>query len=95
MYEFEAILWRWRDDGAWHFVTLPEDVTDDIDDRLPLRAGFGSVRVEVSVGTSTWQTSIFPSKGLGSFILPVKKAVREAQGCTEGDRIRVRLTIES
>ncbi|SKB10285.1 DUF1905 domain-containing protein [Aeromicrobium choanae] len=95
MYEFEATLWRWREDGAWHFVTLPEDVADDIDDRTPVRAGFGSVKVEVTVGSQTWSTSVFPSKEQRSFVLPIKKAVREAAGCSEGDRIHVGLAVQS
>ncbi len=94
MYEFEATLWRWREDGAWHFLTLPQDVADEIDDRAAVRAGFGSVKVEVTVGASTWRTSIFPSRDAESFILPVKKAVRVAEGCGEGDRIRVRLAVD-
>lgn len=95
MYEFEATLWRWREDGTWHFVTLPEDVADDIDDRTPVRAGFGSVKVEVTVGSQTWRTSVFPSKEQRSFILPIKKAVREANACADGDRILVRLAVQT
>lgn len=94
MYEFEATLWRWRDDGTWHFLTVPEDVSDEIDDRTALRGGFGSVKVEVTIGTSTWRTSLFPSKEAGAFVLPVKKAVRASQECGEGDRLRVRLVVE-
>lgn len=94
MYEFEATLWRWREDGAWHFLTLPQDVADEIDDRTAVRAGFGSVKVEVTVGASTWRTSIFPSRDAESFILPVKKAARVAEGCGDGDRIRVRLAVD-
>lgn len=95
MYEFEATIWRWRDDGAWHFLTLPEDVTDDIDDRVPLKAGFGSVKVEATIGASTWHTSIFPSNEARSFILPVKKSVRLAEDCGDGDRVRVRLAVRT
>ena len=40
--------------------------------------GFGSVRVEATIGGSTWRTSIFPSDD--AYILPIKKAVREAEG---------------
>lgn len=94
MYEFESILWRWREDGTWHFLTVPEDVSDEIDDRTAVRAGFGSVKVEVTIGTSTWRTSLFPSKEAGAFVLPVKKAVRVAQECGEGDQVRVRLVVE-
>lgn len=95
MYEFESTVWRWRDDGAWHFLTLPDDVSDDIDDRTALKAGFGSVKVEVTIGSSTWRTSIFPSQEARAFILPVKKAVRVAEGCEDGSRVRVRLSVET
>ncbi|MFS0887178.1 DUF1905 domain-containing protein [Aeromicrobium sp. 179-A 4D2 NHS] len=95
MYEFESTVWRWRDDGAWHFLTLPDDVSDDIDDRTALKAGFGSVKVEVTIGSSTWRTSIFPSKEARAFVLPVKKAVRVAEGCEDGSRVRVRLRVET
>ena len=60
-FEFTADLWRHRGEAAWHFVTLPHDVADDIDEiTTTTRRGFGSVRVEVTVGSSTWNTSIFP-----------------------------------
>lgn len=93
-YEFDASIWCWRD-GVWHFVSVPEDVTDEIEDRVAVRAGFGSVKVEATVGASTWRTSIFPSKELRTFILPLKKSIRAAERCAEGDVIRVRMTIES
>lgn len=93
VYEFEARLWRWRDDSAWHFVTLPAEISDDIDDRTPLRGGFGSVKVEVAAGGHAWRTSLFPSKEQGAFILPIKKSVRERLDCGEGDMIAVTLVI--
>ena len=93
-YTFDAELWEWTGQGAaWFFVTLPEDVTDEIDDaHTGPRAGFGSVKVRVSVGATTWDTSIFPSKDAGGFILPIKKAVRVAEGVSVGVPFRVELT---
>ena len=93
-YRFTAPLWIWdaRDDSTWHFVTLPEDEADEITAVTEgLRRGFGSVRVEVTVGPATWRTSIFPSNG--SFVLPVKKAVRTKVGADEGDDLDVDLTL--
>ena len=90
---FDAEMWLWKADAAWHFITLPEDVSDEIEDVVVERRGFGSLRVEVSIGESQWSTSIFPSKEIGSFLLPVKKAVRSAEGLSEGDRCAVRLTL--
>lgn len=58
-----------------------------------MRRGFGSVRVEVTVGPTTWCTSIFPSKESGSYVLPVKKAVRAAAEAEEGDDVDVELVL--
>jgi hypothetical protein len=79
---FDAELWR---EQAWHFVTVPDDVSDDVEERHGASAGgFGSVRVEVTVGGTTWRTSLFPSKERRAYVLPVKKAVREAEDVDEG-----------
>ena len=91
-FEFQAPLWRWQGDAAWHFVTLPHDVADDIEElSTPTRRGFGSVRVTATIGDTTWCTSIFPDTKAESYVLPVKRAVREAAGLTEGATVRVRL----
>ncbi len=90
---FDAEVWLWKADAAWHFITLPEHVCDEIEDVVVERRGFGSLRVEVSIGESQWSTSIFPSKEIGSFLLPVKKAVRATEGISEGDRCTVRLAL--
>ncbi|MEQ6901339.1 DUF1905 domain-containing protein [Nocardioides sp. YIM 152588] len=94
-YEFEADLWRWqaRDEpGGWWFVALPFEVADAIDEASAGRAGgFGSVRVEVTVGASTWRTSVFPSQERRTFVLPVKKAVRVREGLVEGGPVGVAL----
>ncbi|WP_418277690.1 DUF1905 domain-containing protein [Isoptericola jiangsuensis] len=89
---FSAPLWQWeaRQDDAWWFVTVPVDESDLLAD-LPLPPrGFGSIRVEVTVGATTWRTSVFPSKE--SYVLPMKKAVRRAEGLGPGSRVDVRLS---
>ena len=91
MFRFETELWRYEGDAAWFFLTLPTDVSDDIEDRFRgrQRRGFGSVRVQVTIGGSTWSTSVFPDKKREAFILPVKKDVRRAEGVDAGDRVAV------
>ena len=89
-FEFEASLWRWRSNAAWHFVTLPHDVADDLEELSALaRRGFGSVRVEVTVGSTTWKTSVFPDAKAASYVLPVKRAVRDAESLVEGSMLAV------
>jgi hypothetical protein len=89
-FEFEAELWRWQArTDSWVFVALPEDVSDEIAD-LPLPpAGFGSVKVEVTLGASRWSTSVFPDASRKTYVLPVKAAVRRAEKVDVGDVVRV------
>jgi hypothetical protein len=95
-HHFTAELWRWdaRQQDTWTFVTLPPEVSASVEDEADAqgpRAGFGSVRVEVRIGRTTWRTSLFPDKASGCFVLPVKRAVREANGVDEGDLVEVAL----
>jgi hypothetical protein len=83
-FAFRAELWRWQE-GSWFFVTLPVDLSADLRMESGPPRGFGSVRVEATLGGSVWRTSVFPDKESGSFVLPVKKAVREAEGLDAGD----------
>src|SRR5687768_4893241 len=95
-FRFKAELWLWESgEAGWHFVTLPEDAADEITAITAggARRGFGSVRVEVTLGPTTWRTSIFPSTESDSFVLPVKKAVRTAAGIEAGDQVDVDLTL--
>ncbi len=95
MIHFESELWTWRSDGgtAWHFVTLPEAARDAVKaeiEGIP-RKGFGSVKVRVTIGKSTFETSLFPAKEFGSYLLPVKASVRKANALLAGDNIKAGL----
>lgn len=79
--------------GAWHFVLLPLDLSEEIRELTAgLTRGFRSLRVEATLGDERWRTSIFPSKA-GPYLLPVKKAVRDAVGIAEGDDVEVKLAL--
>jgi hypothetical protein len=91
-FAFAAELWRWKD-GSWFFLTLPPDVATDLRLEAGPPRGFGSVRVEVTLGASVWRTSVFPDAESDSFVLPVKKAVRLAAGIDEGDTCEVALRL--
>lgn len=89
---FSAELWEWSGEGAWCFVTVPGDVGEEIQLLSGPPRAFGSVRVEVTVGGSTWRTSVFPDKTRG-YMLPVKKAVRRAEGLEVGDAVSITLAV--
>jgi hypothetical protein len=90
---FTAELWRWHSEGGWFFVTLTPDAAAAVRERPRPARGFGSVRVRATIGETSFQTSVFPDSQSGSYLLPVKKQVRRAEGCGEGDPVDVRLEI--
>ena len=89
---FDAELWRHESFPAWAFIALPEDVSDAVSVLGGPPRGFGAVKVEVGVGASTWQTSVFPDPARG-YVMPVKAAVRRAERLTLGDTVEVRLRL--
>ena len=52
--------------------------------------GFGSLKVSVMIGATTFKTSVFPSKETG-WLLPIKASVRKAEGLTEGEAVELAL----
>lgn len=84
---FAAEVWEWdaRRSDSWAFVSLPVEASDDIRERAETpRRGFGAVRVRVTLGGTTWSTSVFPDKASGRYVLPVKQAVRAAEAIEIG-----------
>jgi hypothetical protein len=86
---FEAELWLWdaRRGESWTFVSLPVQESEDVRELVGggVRRGFGSLRVRATVGASSWTTSIFPDATRGAYVLPVKRAIRQAEGLDVGD----------
>ncbi len=93
-FSFTSALWEHEGSSAWFFVNLPEPEADDIEQFFGHRAaGFGWIRVEVTVGSTRWRTSIFPDSKRKTYVLPVKKAVRVAEGLEAGSAVQVALTV--
>jgi Domain of unknown function (DUF1905) len=94
---FSAELWLWdaRRHDAWTFASVPQELSEDIRARFGggSRRGFGAVRVEATIGATTWRTSVFPSGGDGPYSLPVKKAVLRSEGLEAGDGVTVALRV--
>ncbi|QKJ19705.1 DUF1905 domain-containing protein [Microbacterium hominis] len=93
--EFDGEVFRWdaRDDASWYFTSVPPELSAEIREIPRPHRGFGSVRVRARVGGSEWATSIFPDKESGSYVLPLKKAVRDAEHLVDGGAVVVRLHV--
>lgn len=75
--------------SVWHFVYVDKKDSEKIKKTYGYRArGFGSLPVEVAIGKTKWQTSIFPDGKSGTYLLPLKAQVRRKEGIFEGDIIK-------
>lgn len=92
-YTFSSVLWRWKArSDSWYFVTLPPEQSAELRELPRPPRGFGSIRVKVTIGRSTWSTSVFPDAERG-YVLPVKRGVRDAEGIEHEDVVAVTVEV--
>lgn len=93
-FEFVGELWDWRGPAPYHFVTVPEEVSADLRALSPMVSyGWGVIPVTVRIGDTEWQTSLFPRDG--GYAVPIKDAVRHAEGLALGDMVALELSVRS
>jgi hypothetical protein len=86
------VIW-WRGPAPYHFVVLPDPEAD----RLRAVAsrvtyGWGCIPATVTLGATTFTTSIFPKDG--GFRVPLKAAPRRAEGVELGDDVTLVVVVE-
>lgn len=91
---FEGEVYRWKANEAFFLVSVPRDLSDEIKEISEgLTNGFGSLKVEATIGKTTWRTSIFPDSKSGCFDLPLKAMVRKANNLEVGSCASVQLNL--
>ena len=76
--------------AGWHFVTLPKKKSADIRKTFgALKRGWGSLPVTITIGKTSWKTSIFPDKKIGAYLLPLKADIRKKEDISAGDTITI------
>ncbi len=84
-----VFLWPGQQ-AAWHFARIPEDISARIKKKHGANArGWGSLPVRATIGKTSWNTSIFPDKKSGTYLVPLKLAVRTAEGIAAGDTVKL------
>jgi Domain of unknown function (DUF1905) len=91
--EFSGEVWSWRGPAPYHFVWVPEDEADQIQETAAaVTYGWGMVPVTVTIGDTEWTTSLWPKDG--SYVVPLKDKVRSAEAIELGMVVDVRLSID-
>ena len=89
---FSGEIWYWRGPSPFHFVTVPEPQARELRDvSSEVTYGWGMIPVDVRVGNTKFQTSLWPKDG--GYIVPIKDVVRRAEEVDDGDVVDVRMTI--
>lgn len=90
--DFTGGLWYWRGPSPFYFVSVPDEEIRELHAlSRAVTYGWGMIPVRARIGATEWATSLWPKDGL--YIVPVKDAVRRAEGLDVGDTVTVRLTV--
>ncbi|HRQ00979.1 MAG TPA: DUF1905 domain-containing protein [Terrimesophilobacter sp.] len=91
---FSGVVWYWRGPAPFYFVSVPANECDDI--RLvanEVTYGWGMIPCDITIGTTTWYTALWPKDG--GYIVPLKKWVRDAEQVDLDDVVEVTLSVRS
>jgi hypothetical protein len=90
---FEGEVWEWRGPAPYHFVSVPDELCDDVRDAAEVVSyGWGMVPVTVSIGGTRWTTSLWPKEG--GYVVPLKDRVRRAEQIELGDVVGLELWVD-
>jgi hypothetical protein len=82
-------IWRWPGDIGWHFINVDKTISVKIRTKYPK----GFVKICVRIGDATWNTSLFPHKEFGHYLMAIKQSIRKKENLFEGDTVKISFTI--
>lgn len=91
---FTGTIWYWRGPAPFHFVSVPAAEAAMIAEVAPVVTyGWGMIPASVTIGGTTVTTSLWPKDG--GYVVPVKKALQDAEGLGVDDEVEVTLDIDA
>ncbi len=91
---FTGTIWYWRGPAPFHFVSVPEAEAAMIAEIAPVVTyGWGMIPASVTIGRTTATTALWPKDG--GYVVPVKKALQDAEGLAVDDEVEVALDIDA
>lgn len=94
-------LWTWATANGvtWHFLRFTGEVAEAISALALMRRletgqkrGWGALKCEARIGATRWHTMVVPGDN-DSWLLPVKRAVRLAEGLVDGTETEVEVLL--
>jgi len=92
--QFQATVIYWRGPAPFFFARIPDEIGAEIGKvKKAASYGWGVIPVSATINEVSFQTSLFPKDG--TYLLPIKDAVRRRIGVTADDEVEVAMTIGS
>jgi hypothetical protein len=92
--KIKSKVWLYSGVSAWHFITIPKKESENIKKIFGKSArGWGSIPVKVTLGKTSWRTSIFPDRKSGTYMLPLKSEIRKKEEILAEDNVKFILEI--
>jgi hypothetical protein len=89
-YEFIGKVWQHAPPGGWYFVSLPQEMSNEI--RGALRSeeeGWGRLKATAGIGKSEWKTAIWFDTKRNTYLLALKAEIRKRENIESGTEIAV------
>ena len=88
--DFGGEIIHWRGPAPFHFVLIPEPQASELRECAnELSYGWGCMTTRARIGRTDFSTAVIPKDG--TFAVPIKVAVRRAEGLELGDTVHIRL----
>ena len=92
-FTFSGAVWEWRGPAPYHFVSVPLEIANEIKQLASaVTYGWGMIPVSGKIGTTSFSTSLWAKNG--TYAVPLKDAVRKAEGISIGDMVSVKLALK-
>ena len=77
-YEFATHMWQHNSPGGWYFVSLPQNMSEEIRSHLKWQEeGWGRMKAVAQIGNNEWETAIWFDTKMKTYLLPIKAAIRK------------------
>ena len=91
-FTFTASVWEWRGPAPYHFVSVPLEIAQEIKELASaVTYGWGMIPVAGKIGNTSFTTSLWAKNG--TYAVPLKDALRKAEGISLNDTVSVELTL--
>jgi hypothetical protein len=86
-FTFSATVIEWRGPAPYYYADMPVEDSEDVKDAAKGLEYWGQVPVVVRIGDTDFTTALFPKDG--RYLLPLRDAVRRAEGIELGMTVDV------